>query len=192
MSFTDKGYVRKTESEIITEKEELYKDIMDIINNSISDLQWQWIKVQSYERQEIEALIEINTQMMSITEATGAFLDAHGRECGIDRKGATKAEGYVEATTEISSVAFDIPEGTQFVSPTNTYESDDNTTIPLVITMTKGKTGESDDYFDSSIRYVENIVEIKDENNNVIDSSYYTLDSVHNNNIQWTVASSAV
>lgn len=192
MSFDDDGYTRKTESEIITEKEELYKDLFDVINNSISDLLWQWNKLQAYERQEIEALIEISSQMMSITEATGAFLDAHGQECGIERKGATKAEGYVEATTTISNVAFSIPAGTQFVSATNTYESDDATTVPLTITMTKTKTGESDDYFDSTIRYVENIVEIRNEGGVLISSDYYTLDSVYNNNIQWTIASSAV
>ena len=192
MSYDDDGYTRKTESEIITEKEELYKDLFDIINNSISDLQFQWIKLQAYERQEIEALIEIATQMMSITEATGAFLDAHGEECGISRKGATKAEGYVEVTTEITDVAFTVPLGTQFNSPTNIYESDDDTTVPLTVTLTKTKTGESDDYFTADIRSVESIAQIIDESNNVIDSSYYTLDAVYLNNIQWTVASSAV
>lgn len=192
MSFDDDGYTRKTESEIISEKEELYKDLFDVINNSISDILWQWIKLQSYERQEIETLIEVSSQMMSITEANGAFLDKHGVECGILRKGATKAEGYVEATYEISSTSFTIPEGTQFLSPTNTYEADEDTEIPLTITMTKTKTGESDDYFDSTITYVENIVEIKNELGEVIDSSYYTLDSTYNNNIQWTEDSSDV
>ena len=190
--FDDDGYTRKTESEIVTEKEELYKDLFDTINNSISDLQWQWIKLQSYERQEIEALIEIASQMMSITEAAGAFLDAHGEECGITRKGATKAEGYVEVTTEITDIAFSVPEDTQFTSANNTYESDDDTTVPLTVVLTKTKTGESDDYFDASIRSVENIVQIVDESGNTIDSSYYTLDSVYLNNIQWTVDSDEV
>jgi uncharacterized phage protein gp47/JayE len=192
MPFTDSGFTRKTETEIIRDKEELYVDLFDVINNSVSDLLWQWMKVQSYERQEIENLIEIAMEMMSISNATGAFLDKWGIECGIERKGATKAEGYVEVSKTISGSDYTIPEGTQFTSSTNTYESDDEVNIPYQITMTKYRTGESNDYFDSTIRYVENIVEIIDENGNLIDPSYYSLNEEYNNHIEWDSESSAV
>jgi uncharacterized phage protein gp47/JayE len=192
MPYDDDGYTKKTETEIMLEKEELYRDLFEIINNSISDVTWQWIKLQLYERMEIEALHETASEMMSISEAQGAFLDKWGIECGIERKGATKAQGYVEVTYNIQGVPFIVPAGTQFQSSTNIYTSDDESEIPYIITMTKTKTGESDDYFSSDIESVNSLVQILDENLNVISPSYYTLDSVYKNNIQWTENSDEV
>lgn len=192
MGYDEDGYTKKTETEIMLEKEELYKDLFDIINNTITDVQWQWIKLQLYERMEIESLNEVASQMMSISDAEGAFLDKWGVECGIIRKGATNAQGYVEVTYSIAGASFSIPAGTIFQSSTQSYTSDEADTIPYRITMTKTKTGESDDYFSSDIDSITNIVEIRDENFNPISSSYYTLDSLYKNNIQWTEASSAV
>jgi len=186
MPYDEDGYTKKTESEIMLEKEELYKDLFDIINNSISDVTWQWIKLQLYERMEIETLHEVATEMMSISNASGAFLDKWGIECGILRKGETKAQGYVEVTYTIAGAQFDIPEGTQFQSPTATYTSDDENTVPYIITMTKTKTGESDDYFSSDIVSINSIQKILDENLNVISTDYYTLDPTYKNNVQWT------
>ena len=98
MPYDEDGYTKKTETEIMLEKEDLYKNLFDIINNTINDPQWQWIKLQLYERMEIETLHETATEMMSISDAEGAFLDKWGIECGIPRKGATNAQGYVELT----------------------------------------------------------------------------------------------
>jgi len=192
MPYDDNGYTKKTATEIMQEKEELYKDLFDIINNSASDVTWQWIKLQLYERMELETLHEVATEMMSITDAQGAFLDKWGIECGIERKGTTKSQGYVELTYDIQGALFTVPEGTQFQSSTNIYASDEETTVPFIITMTKTKTGESDDYFSSDIESVNSIVQILDENFNVISSSYYVLDATYKNNIQWTEASDAV
>ncbi len=186
MPYTDSGYVLKTEREIIREAEILHENLLGVVNYSISDVKWQWLKNQVYEREEIEALNQKASEMMSISDAAGAFLDKHGIECGILRKGATKSEGYVECTKNIDKASFTIAKNTQFKSPTKTYKSDEANIIPYIIRMTKGKTGESDDYFESTIYYVESIEKILDENNNVIDSSYYSLDSTYNNNVQWT------
>jgi len=192
MPYDDDGYTKSTETEILEEKEELYKDLFEIINNSISDVTWQWIKLQLYERMEIETLNEIASEQMSISEAEGAFLDKWGIECGIDRKGATNSQGYVEGTHTIAGADFSVPAGTQSTSPTNTYASDDDDTVPYIITMTKTKTGESDDYFSSDIESITTVLQILDEDFNVIDPSYWTLDATYKNNIQWTIASSAV
>lgn len=192
MPYDENGYTKKTETEIMLEKEDLYKDLFVTINNSISDVTWQWIKLQLYERMEIETLHEVATEMMSITDAQGAFLDKWGIECGIERKGTTKSQGYVEVTYDVQGVKFTVPQGTQFNSATNTYVSDDEAEVPYTITMTKTKTGESDDYFSSDIESINSIVEIRDENFNIISSSYYTLDATYKNNIQWTEASDTV
>jgi len=192
MPYDDEGYTKKTETEIMLEKEELYRDLFEIMNNSISDVQWQWIKLQLFERMEIEALHETASEMMSISDAQGAFLDKWGIECGIERKGATKAQGYVEVTYNIQGGKFTVPASTQFQSSTNIYISDDENIVPYRITMTKTKTGESDDYFSSDIESVNSIVQILDENLNIISKSYYTLDAIYENNIQWTESSSDV
>lgn len=192
MPYDEDGFTKKIATEIMLEKEELYKDLFKIMNNSISDVQWQWMKLQLYERMEIETLHEVASEMMSISDAQGAFLDKWGIECGIERKGTTKAQGYVEVTYNINGVPYIIPAGTQFQSSTNTYTADDENIVPYIITMTKTKTGESDDYFSSDIESITTIVKILDENLNIINSSYYTLDSVYKNNIQWTEASSVV
>ena len=192
MPYDDDGYTKKNETEIMLEKEDLYKDLFDIINNSISDVTWQWIKLQLFERMEIETLNETATEMMSISGAQGAFLNAWGIECGILRKEDTKAQGYVELTYNIQGALLTVPVGTRFQSATNTYISDDEDIVPYIINMTKTKLGESDDYFSSDIESVNSIVEIKDENFNIISSSYYTLDAIYKNNIQWTEASSSI
>jgi uncharacterized phage protein gp47/JayE len=186
------GYERKTEIEILEEKEDQARNIFETVNYSISDQMWQWLKIIALERQEIEMLHEIGSEMQSISEATGIFLDKWGEECGISRKGATRSEGYVEVTATISGSPFTLQEGTQFKNQTTTYETDEEVAVPYTITMTKTKTGESDDYFSSDIDSVGAIVKILDENNNEIPSTYYTLDSVYKNNVQWTESSSAV
>ena len=190
--YSDQGYEKKTVAEIVREKEIEFKALFGVINNSISDIMWQWLKTSIYERNEIETIHEIATSMMSITTAEGGFLDKWGIECGIERKGETKAQGYVEVSTIISGKSFSIPEGTQFSSATQTYTADDDNTIPYEIIMTKTKTGESDDYFSSDISYVGSVIEILDENNNTISSIYYTFDTVYHNNIQWTEDSNNV
>ena len=193
MPYSDEyGYERKTEQEILKEKEDQARDIFETINYSISDQMWQWLKIIAIERQEIEMLHEIGAQMQSISEASGIFLDKWGEECGISRKGETNSQGYVEVTALIAGVAIQLQEGTQFKNQIITYESDEADSIPYSISMTKTKTGESDDYFDVSIDSVNAIVEIRDENGNIIPSSYYVLDSVYKNNVQWTESSSAV
>lgn len=192
MPFDEYGYTKKKESEILEEKEELYKDLFDVINNSISDIQWQWMKLQLIERMEIENLLEVATEQMSISDAQGAFLDKWGIECGITRKGETRAEGYVDVTYKITDSDFSIPAGTRFASSTNTYTSDEDDSIPRIITMTKTKTGESDDYFPSSIVSVENVDKILDSNLSEISSSYWVFDTTYKNNIQWKENSSDV
>ena len=190
--YNDEGYTKKTVTEIVREKEILFEDLFDIINNSPSDILWQWMKTGIYERQEIEILNELAAEQMSISDAVGAFLDKHGIECGILRKGETKAQGYVEVTTTISGADQVLPKETQFTSATQTYESDDEATIEYQITMTKTKTGESEDYFSSDYEYVGSIVRILDENNNVISPIYYSLNTTYHNHINWLVSSSAV
>ena len=192
MSYTDEGYVKKTEAEIIREKEEQFKNFFSIINYSVSDVMWQWLKLGVYERVEIENLNEIATEQMAITTAQGVFLDKFGIECGIERKDATKSQGYVDVTASIQGSPLTININSRFASPTNIYKVDETTTIPLRITMTKTKTGESDDFFPTQVSSVETIVGIVDLNNNPIDSAYWVLDSVYKNNIQWTEDSSDV
>ena len=193
MPYSDEyGYERKTEVEILQEKEEQAREIFETVNYSISDQMWQWLKIIALERQEIEMLHEIAAEMQSIGEASGIFLDKWGEECGVPRKGATKSEGYVEVTATIAGVAFTLQAETQFKDQVTIFSTDEATTIPYEISMTKTKTGESDDYFDIDIDSVGAIVEIKDSNGVVIPVINYTLDSVYKNNIQWTSGSSAV
>lgn len=186
MSFSDDGYEKKTDREILQEKEELYAELFDIMNYDPSDVLWQWIKLQTVERREIESIIEVAMEQMSIQDAQGAFLDKWGQLLGINRKGATKAQGYVDVTAEIDGSAITIPLGSRFVSNAGkTYVADSPTEVPYEIEMTKNRSGESDDYFPSSVSYVESITEIRDSNNDVISSDYYSFNTTYNNYIEW-------
>lgn len=193
MPYSDEyGYERKTEVEILQEKEEEARDIFETVNYSISDQMWQWLKIIALERQEIEMLHEIAAQMQSIGDASGIFLDKWGEECGVSRKGATRSEGYVDVTATIAGVSFPLEAETQFKNQVTTFETEEATEIPYAISMTKTKTGESDDYFDIDIDSVGAIVEIKNSSGDTIPAIYYTLDSIYKNNVQWTSGSSAV
>ena len=192
MPFTDEGYEKTAPTEIIREKEIQFEDLFDVVNNSVSDILWQWMKNGIYERQEIEDLIEIGTEQMSITDAVGIFLDKHGLECGIERKGATRAQGYVEVSRSVGASAFSIPKGTEFASATNIYASEDSTDIPYFVINTKRFTGNSIDFFEAKIIEVDGIDRITNMNNEIIDPVYYELDPTYKNSIHWFSGSSAV
>ena len=198
VGYDDDGFTPKKLTDIIMEKEEEAKDIFDIVNHSISDPLWQWLKIVCQERHEIETMHEIAAYMFDITNAVGAFLDKHGIECGITRKGATKAQGYVEMVITIDGASVSIPYGTQFSSTLNTYISDAITIIPLTLEMTKSKTGISYDYFPTYIDSitVEGIVEIKLANGDVVgvdvgNPNDYQVDPTYLNNIIWVDSSSS-
>lgn len=190
--FDDDGFERKTEREILREKEELYADLFDTINYDPSDVLWQWIKLQAIEREELELLVETAMEQMSIQTAQGVFLDKWGEMLGIERKGELYAQGYVEVTKLIDGVSFEIPTNTEFTSATNSYFSDALDYVPYEIEMSKVAKGESDDYFPADITYAESIEEIVDSYNNVISTDHYTLNSEYNNYIEWEESSSSV
>ena len=56
--YDDEGYTKKDITDIIIEKEEEAKDIFDIVNYSVSDPLWQWLKIVAHERFEIEFEID--------------------------------------------------------------------------------------------------------------------------------------
>ncbi|KKK42190.1 hypothetical protein LCGC14_2214240, partial [marine sediment metagenome] len=128
-----------------------------------------------------------------IQNAVGVFLDKHGIECGILRKGSTKAQGYVEMVVSIDGASISIPLGTKFSSALNTYISDAITIAPLILEMTKSKTGISYDYFPTYIDAitVSGIDEIKLDNGDVVDPADYSVDPIYLNNIIWVSGSSS-
>ena len=191
--YNDDGFTKKNITDIIIEKEEEARNIFDVPNYSISDPLWQWLKIVCQERLEIETMNEIASFMFDIQNAVGAFLDKHGIECGITRKGSTKAQGYVEMVVTINGASITILLGTKFVSSLNTYISDRDTIAPLILEMTKTKTGVSYDYFPTYIDEITTtgIVEIKLANGDVVDSDDYSVDSTYLNNIIWVDSSSS-
>jgi uncharacterized phage protein gp47/JayE len=191
--YNDDGFTRKDITDIIEEKEEEARDIFDTVNHSISDPLWQWLKIVCQERFAIENMNELASYMMSIEDAVGAFLDKHGIECGMERKGATKAQGYVEITLTLSGVPITIASGTRFAGGLNTYISDEDTTAPLTLTMTKSKTGVSYDYFPTYIDSIteEGIAQIKLSTGDIVNPSYYSVDPIYLNNIIWEEDSDA-
>ena len=199
VGYDDDGFTKKNITDIIIEKENEAKEIFDVPNHSISDPLWQWLKIVCQERVEIETMNEIGAYMLDVQNAVGAFLDKHGIECGLLRKGATKAEGYVEMIVTIINADITIPSGTKFDSALNTYVSDSNTIAPLALEMTKTKTGVSYDYFPTYIDKIEatvddprkGIAEIKLANGDIVDTSYYSIDLTYLNNIIWLDGSSS-
>ena len=198
VGYNDDGFTKKTLIEIILEKENQAKNIFDLPNYSISDPLWQWLKIVSQERLEIETMHEIAAYMFDIQNAVGAFLDKHGIECGILRKGSTKAQGYVEMVVSIDGASISIPLGTKFSSALNTYISDAITIAPLILEMTKSKTGISYDYFPTYIDKIttSGIAEIKLDNGDVVgidvgDTDDYQIDPTYLNNIIWVTGSSS-
>jgi len=193
VGYDDDGFTPKSLTEIISEKEQEAKDIFTIVNHSISDPLWQWLKIVCQERLEIEGMHEIAAYMFDIQNAVGAFLDKHGIECGILRKGATKAQGYVEMVVTIAGASISIPLQTQFNSALNSYKSDAITIVPLLLNMTKTKTGISYDYFPTYIDAIttSGIVEIKLDNGDIVDPADYSVDPTYFNNIIWVTGSSS-
>lgn len=194
MSYSKDGFEEKTPAEIIEEKESRFADIFDIMNNSVSDVLWQYMKLNALEEHELMMLNKEMVSEMSIQTAQGVFLDKWGIECGITRKGATKSEGYVLVGTDMSSRSSDvtIPEGTSFTNNVNTYYSDIADVIPKTLEMTKNQDGESNDYFPTEVEYVGSVEKIIDSDGDEIDTSEYSLNQTYNNHIEWNAGSSVI
>jgi len=148
------------------------------------------MKIHALDEYYYETLLETCAAQMSIQNAVGKWLDNHGIECGIERKGAQHAQGYVDVSTIIAGINIVISEGAEFKSSLNSYLTDDSNTIEYRILQTKTKTGESYDYFPSDYVYSENVVQILDENLNVIPTSVWEFDETYHNNIHWLNGSS--
>lgn len=190
MPFDDDGFTPRTAAEIIADYEDKASDIFDVTNFSVSSYLWQQMKVHALDEYYYETLLQTAAEQMSITNAVGQWLDYHGIECGLERRGAIHAQGYVDATATIAGADVVVGANAEFKSSLNSYLSDEANTIEYRITMTKGSTGESYDYFSSDYPYVETVSQILDEGLSVIPDSVYSFDTTYNNNIHWLAASS--
>jgi len=147
-------------------------------------------KIHSIDEMYYETLIQTCSEQLSISNAVGEWLDKHGIECGLPRRGAQHAEGYVDVVATINGANLLISKAAEFKSSLNSYLSDEDTLIEYRIEQTKGDTGESYDYFSSDYPSVENVVQILDENLNVIPTSVWEFDETYYNNIHWLDSSS--
>lgn len=190
MSYDDDGFVKRTFDELVEDYEAKAISLFNNVDFSPTALLWQQMKVHVLDSHFFETLLETASQQMSIQDAVGIFLDKHGIESGLPRRGATHAQGYVDVTS--SSIPFTIPAGTEFASSLNSYLSDELDSIPSELVMSKTRTGESYDYFPSTVPYAESVVRIRDENSVPIASGYWDFDTVYNNNIYWYSNSSGV
>jgi len=190
MPYDDDGFTPRTAQEILEDYEEKATDLFDVVNFSLGSLLYQQMKIHVLDEYYYETLLETCSEQMSILNAVGEWLDKHGVECGILRRGASHAQGYVDVSATIAGISIPVPAGTEFKSSLNSYLTDENDTIQYRISNTKAKTGESYDYFSSDYPYAENVVKILDENLNVIPPSVYEFDQTYHNNIHWLAGSS--
>jgi len=190
LPFDDDGFVPRTAAQIIADYEDKAKNLFDVLNFTPSSFLWQMMKIHAIDEYYYETLLQTSSEQMSIYNAVGEWLDKHGIEAGIPRKGAQHSQGYVDATAEINGANITIPEGTEFQSSLNSYLSDELTPIEYRIQMTKGDTGESYDYFSSSYPYAEKVIQILDETLDPIPASVWDFDLTYKNNIHWLNASS--
>lgn len=149
------------------------------------------MKIHALDEFYYESLLETCSEQMSIQNAVGEWLDKHGIECGIERKGAGNAQGYVDVSATIAGANITILAGAEFRSSLNSYLTDDDNIIEYRILQTKPSTGESYDYFSSDYPYAEEVDQILDENLNVIPTNVWEFDETYNNNIHWLAGSSA-
>jgi len=192
MPFDDDGFVPRTAAQIIADYEEKAKNIFDVVNFSPSSLLWQQMKIHAIDEFYYETIIQTCSEQLSIYNAVGVWLDRHGIENGMPRRGATHAQGYVDATVELAGADVTIGQNAEFKSSLNSYLSDDETVIEFRIEQTKTKTGESFDYFSSDYPYAEDVSQILDESLNPISPTYWEFDTTYHNNIHWLAASSGV
>ena len=164
--------------------------LLDVVNFSPGSLLWQQMKIHSLDEYYYETLLETCSEQMSIRNAVGAWLDRHGIECGIRRRGATHAQGYVEAQATISGAPILVAQGAEFSSSLNSYLSDEDAYVPYRIEMTKLLTGESYDYFSSDYPYAQTVTQLLTQGLVVIPTSVWSFDETYHNNIHWLNSSS--
>jgi len=190
MPYNDNGFTPRSAKEIIEDYEEKAQDIFDVVNFTPSSWLWQQMKIHSLDEFYYETLLETASEQMSIRNAVGNWLDKHGIENGMPRRGATHAQGYVDCTATINGAPILIQQGAEFSSSLNSYLADDDSYIPYRIKQTKTKTGESYEYFSSDYPYVESVTQILKENLTPITDNVWEFDETYHNNIHWLNTSS--
>ncbi len=116
MSFDNTGFTTDSIDDIVLRLSARMKDTFPTINLDPSNLLYQWIKTVALEELYQQNMLENAIANMTVTGASGIFLDRLGAENGIFRKGSQYAMGYLKCTsnTRTAGESKTVPAGTIF------------------------------------------------------------------------------
>lgn len=142
--FVSGGFYDRTQAQIYSDYKTAASGVYEEINLGPGSAAYQLAKVIGARERAIEIMLKAATSGLSINTAYGQFLDKHGIEKGIFRKGPQKAGGYVHLTFDapgFSESSINL-KGTQFSTSDGKtfYRSDTgiSQTIPGYLSITRG------------------------------------------------------
>ena len=92
--FTADGFFRRTQIQIYNDYKDAASGVYEELNLGPGSAPYQLAKIIGYRERAVELLLESMVSGMAIDSAYGDFLEKHGIEKGIFRKGPQKAGGY--------------------------------------------------------------------------------------------------
>lgn len=98
----------------------MLKDLPDNIDQTEGGFAWDMTRPSAIEKADAMVILNAIVQILFPEWATGIFLDLHARRCGIARKAATNATGYVQVTGTAAAL---IPSGFVFCTPATAISS---------------------------------------------------------------------
>lgn len=141
--FTEEGYVPRDPIQLMEQYEDIASDIMGPIDYGPGSLLYQIFKVCRNREYEMELQIESMVNNMTLENARGIWLDKHGQNRGVFRKGSQKSEGTVYLTVEPPELGstYQLRGITYFSSDDQSFErSEGPYSVRRYITITRGKT----------------------------------------------------
>lgn len=134
--FSETGFVPRTALEILAEYEDHFSDVYEAINYSPGTWMGQLAKLIALREWKIEQLVARAIEAITIEGAYGEFLEMHGYNIGIYKKGQQYAEGHTEITVDVPTSDVSLY-GTIYTSQDgkNFYNNNLNSIVPSVIEM---------------------------------------------------------
>lgn len=141
--FTDEGYIPRDPIELMEQYENIASDIMDPIDYGPGSLLYQIFKVCRNREYQMELQIESMVNNMTLDNARGVWLDKHGQNRGVFRKGEQKSEGTVYLTLEPPELGstYQLRGITYFSRDGQSYERTEGPySVRKYVAITRGKT----------------------------------------------------
>jgi len=143
--FSDTGFEPRSAQEILADYQDNFSDVYGTVNFSPGTFMGQLIKIIALKEYKMEQLIARAIEALTIEGAYGIFLEMHGYNVGIYKRGEQYAEGHVEVTANIPASDISLYQTIYTSEDGKVFYNDNlNSVVPSVIEMIRSSGSDYD------------------------------------------------